>query len=199
MVSDQRWWSSLTIVPNTCGVVGNQAVVNEILALIIRTEDPAIRFEATRVFVNALRSLAGFRDPSTTTSFECLADQRILDALCDMLRQSKPYPVLANESIISLALLATFGPAGTDERICQTLGAAEDVLCDIVAPVGEAVNSPEVQANAVTLLKQLGGGEGERTKLFRAGVTDVVDKATREGRPVASEAIALVKDWQERI
>lgn len=88
--------------------------IDQILGLYKRADDPAIRFEATRVFVNAIRSVtsAGAAEKNVVPEFE---DPRILSALLDMFKESGPYPMLANESIIALAISVTFGSAETSE------------------------------------------------------------------------------------
>jgi hypothetical protein len=66
------------------------------------------------VFVNAIRSVtaAGAAEKNVLPKFE---DPRIISGLLDMFKESGPYPMLANESIIALAILVTFGSAESSE------------------------------------------------------------------------------------
>ncbi|WWD19761.1 hypothetical protein CI109_104225 [Kwoniella shandongensis] len=79
-----------------------------LLDLLGRSEDPAMRFEGTRVFVNVIKSLS-------RTGLTDLADERIVRLLVTMLRDGSQYVILQNEAIIALSLLATFGPESTGE------------------------------------------------------------------------------------
>lgn len=119
-----------------------------LLALHKRTDDPAIRFEIARIYVNCIRAVFASRPPApqaaisssaaegegetpssrkaTTapaTSAEALAQltsDGVVQIIADMLAQSAQYPILANESIIALALLATFGGDGVGDGECTT-------------------------------------------------------------------------------
>ncbi len=74
--------------------------MNQILALMKRTDDQAIRFEGTRVFVNALRSVSGGDDVRRSGALEKLSEEPIVTAFIDMLAKGEEYPVLANEAIV---------------------------------------------------------------------------------------------------
>ncbi|RSH91390.1 hypothetical protein EHS25_009689 [Saitozyma podzolica] len=185
-------------VDNAVRLLEAKDAVGQILDLITRTEDPAIRFEATRVFVNALRSLANTRG-AKQDAIHSLSTQPIVNALCNMLAQSRQYPLLTNEAVISLALLATFGPPDTCSKICTGLVNSQGlkVLGEIVAPASEGAFSREVQANSVTLLRALRAGAangGETTGRVRKEVSDAVRQAKGEGRAVAEGAEAVWED-----
>jgi len=70
--------------------------VTQLLDLIKRTDDPPLRWEGTRVFANALRSLKGTYSPN----------QRIIDALVDLLRTGSQHPALIHEAVVALILSA---------------------------------------------------------------------------------------------
>jgi hypothetical protein len=189
---------TLRLVDNAVRLLEAKDAVGQILDLITRTEDPAIRFEATRVFVNALRSLANTRG-AKQDAIHSLSTQPIVNALCNMLAQSRQYPLLTNEAVISLALLATFGPPDTCSKICTGLVNSQGlkVLGEIVAPASEGAFSREVQANSVTLLRALRAGAangGETTGRVRKEVSDAVRQAKGEGRAVAEGAEAVWED-----
>ncbi|OCF43662.1 hypothetical protein I317_02412 [Kwoniella heveanensis CBS 569] len=92
-----------------------------ILALIKRTDDPALRFECTRIFVNIIKSLAA-PVPATPTQQPKLSPQpapasipssrlsHTIQPMVHMLRDAGEYPVLQQEAVIALTLLATFWP-----------------------------------------------------------------------------------------
>nr|XP_031861637.1 uncharacterized protein CI109_002867 [Kwoniella shandongensis]KAA5528709.1 hypothetical protein CI109_002867 [Kwoniella shandongensis] len=124
-----------------------------LLDLLGRSEDPAMRFEGTRVFVNVIKSLS-------RTGLTDLADERIVRLLVTMLRDGSQYVILQNEAIIALSLLATFGPESTDALVKLNLeddhGESESGLqvlqrmCD-----GEDSTRQEIRHNAETLMNKL--------------------------------------------
>lgn len=174
---------------NSCRIVLNEEAIVALTALSERTDDPAIRFETARIFANATRSLnksgtttsrsnVDTVDPEIEARIKAVArssQKDIIGLLVGMLVQSGPYPVLANESIIALALLVTFGPANTGEHhlsivlqqlilpdalIIEALEADNngiDIFAGILAPSTEQPSSPELRANACTLLNALDG------------------------------------------
>ena len=81
----------------------------QLLELFMRSDDRATKFEATRVFVNVTRSLSASRFPESFAE----TSEKFVAAFTWMLVTGRQYPVLVNEAIIALALLATFGPSET--------------------------------------------------------------------------------------
>ena len=132
-------------MPNVQNFLSLPSATPSLLALHKRTDDPAIRFEIARIYVNCIRAVFASRPPNpnaadsgsgadgegetpssreaTTapaTSAEALAQltsDGVAQITADMLAQSAQYPILANESIIALALLATFGGEDAGESI----------------------------------------------------------------------------------
>lgn len=104
------------IATNSIAFIADPAAVDQLCALIERTDDPAIRFEGTRVFVNIARSASAYKD-----TMNCLATPRIVGYLARMLYDGREYPVLLNEAIISLAIVVSFGPPGTGEYALDVL------------------------------------------------------------------------------
>lgn len=82
--------------------------------MISRTDDPAIKMESTRIFVNCIRTLAGGDQSSALGPF---ATQRVVASLTEMLRTADQYPVLVNEALVALALLVTFGGESAGEVV----------------------------------------------------------------------------------
>ena len=74
-----------------------------LLDLIKRTDEPPLKWEAARVFVNVIRSLAKENELQGY-------DERVVPALVDMLRAEKQHALLVNEAIIALVLVAAAQP-----------------------------------------------------------------------------------------
>lgn len=86
----------LTLAEPAERFLSNEAGVTQLLDLIKRTDDPPLRWEGTRVFANALRSLKGTYTPNG----------RIIEALVDLLRTGSQHPALIHEAVIALLLSA---------------------------------------------------------------------------------------------
>ncbi|WVQ94852.1 hypothetical protein IAU59_001935 [Kwoniella sp. CBS 9459] len=136
--------------------------LDPILALMKRTDDPAIRFECTRIFVNIIKSLAAAPatdpDPDPVQDpHECqvsMADSahqldRTVQPLVDMLRDAGEYPVLQQEAVIALALLATFSP-DSKPIIIEALEPHLQILQNMTQN-----ERREIRENASTLLRQI--------------------------------------------
>lgn len=92
-------------------------VVDEIISLVQRTDDVAMRCEGTRVCVNAIRTLcsaAGQPGGSARTAdaLKRLGSEDVVEALSQLVRTGGKYPILVNEGVVSLALLVAFGDGG---------------------------------------------------------------------------------------
>ncbi len=177
----------------------------------------------TRIFVNIIRSLSSVPRDERGDTFTRLSDERIIASLTRMLRTGGQYPVLTNEPIIALALLATFG-SGTRE-LSEIRGLTSGVtilhslslprspteksdgpvpetglraLCSIVAPDDEDESvTHEIQANAVTLLDQLGKEVGMEADDMRSIVVEATMGAQNAGRPMASGLMDMVEIWRD--
>nr|KIR88185.1 hypothetical protein I308_01245 [Cryptococcus tetragattii IND107] len=80
----------------------------DLISLCERTNDQAIKFEGTRVFVNAARNLP---KGMNSQGVNALCDERIVKLLVDMLSNASQYPVLEDEAVLGLAFLSIFSPA----------------------------------------------------------------------------------------
>nr|XP_019043975.1 hypothetical protein I302_07255 [Kwoniella bestiolae CBS 10118]OCF22905.1 hypothetical protein I302_07255 [Kwoniella bestiolae CBS 10118] len=78
--------------------------LDPLLDLIKRAEDPALRFECTRLLVNVIKSLALAKQ-----SLDAVKDQRVVESLARMLVDGAQYMILQSEAVIALTLLSTFG------------------------------------------------------------------------------------------
>jgi hypothetical protein len=110
-------------VKNSLEFVRHPEALDQVLAIIKRTDDPNIGYEATRILINAIKSLSG-DSAANSEEVEKLSQSKACTALVDLLRRTWKWPILINDSIISLTLLATFGPEGTG----KTLATREPVL-----------------------------------------------------------------------
>lgn len=81
---------------------------DDLISLCERTNDQAIKFEGTRVFVNAARNLP---KAMNSQGVNALCDERIVKLLVDMLSNASQYPILENEAVLGLAFLSIFSPA----------------------------------------------------------------------------------------
>ncbi|WVF67253.1 hypothetical protein IAT40_002001 [Kwoniella sp. CBS 6097] len=118
--------------------------LDPILAMIKRTDDQAIRFECTRVFVNIIKSLAAAQQPIPTAQL-----WPTIQPLVDMFKDAGEYPVLQQEAVIALTLLATFTP---DSK--STISQALEPHLQILQSMAQN-DRREIRENASTLLRQI--------------------------------------------
>jgi hypothetical protein len=90
--------------------------LQQILALINRSDSVPVKSEGTRVLVHAIKSLwssdasaGGRRQEAMAT----LLTPQVANALAQLIGRSKKYPVLVNEGVIALTLLSTHAKGGT--------------------------------------------------------------------------------------
>ncbi|GAA5844501.1 hypothetical protein JCM9279_006325 [Rhodotorula babjevae] len=108
------------------------APLDSLLAVISRTDELRLRAEGTRVLVNLARTL--FSLPSCATSHEddALAAQvaqgrerlgrrDVSDAMGELVRASEKFPILVNEGVVGLTLLAGSGGAGASVVLASLL------------------------------------------------------------------------------
>ena len=112
---EPRDMASLTgSVANSQRFMDNKAGFQALSALMKRTDDQPIRFEATRIFVNVIRSIC--KDSQVDRDLLKRAGSgEVVGYLCEMLRSGGQMPVLVNEGVIALTLLVSFGAAETGE------------------------------------------------------------------------------------
>lgn len=97
-----------------------------ILSLSSRTDDLRLRSESTRVIANLVRTL--FASPSDAAAIdqvragrEKLATREVAKTLAEMVRTSEKYPILVNEGVVGLTLLAGSGKKGGAFHIGRAL------------------------------------------------------------------------------
>ncbi|TYJ54029.1 hypothetical protein B9479_005293 [Cryptococcus floricola] len=133
---------------------------DQLLALLDRTNDQAIKFEGIRVFVNAARNLPKGLD---LAGKQALQDQRIPRLMVYMLSNAYEHPILQGEAILGLALLAVFGSAKAEvsEAMNETSPESpgktgEQHLRDILLSSKDSL-SEEIRQNGETLVSLLLG------------------------------------------
>ena len=162
----------------------NDKAVSEVIAVIKRVEAPAVGFEASRIFANSIKSLTSDQNKHIEAVAR-LSQPDVIEVFVSLLRRTVKYPLLTNDAIISLALVATFGPDGSGEQSfsipfgpCgqradisaklvldelsreQEVKSEEEVVSgkEVLAKIvstGEETFSNEIRANTATLLTQL--------------------------------------------
>lgn len=98
------------------GEGADSTALQQILALIRRSDSVPVKSEGTRVLVHAIKSVwssdasAGARRQEAMTT---LLTPQTAEALAQLIGRSKKYPVLINEGVIALTLLSTHMKGGT--------------------------------------------------------------------------------------
>ena len=119
------------LVKNSSEVLRHPGALDQIIALIKRTDDPNIGYEATRIFISVIKSVSKTKSESSVDPAR-LCQRDVITCLVDLLRRTWKWPILINDSIISLTLLAISGPEGTGESLpISKYGAVlNDSCCD---------------------------------------------------------------------
>ncbi|KAI0361987.1 hypothetical protein OH77DRAFT_1389137 [Trametes cingulata] len=95
--------------------------LQQILALVNRSDSIAVKSEGTRVLVNAVKSLWS-TDPKTLdeekvqkreAAMKVIATEPCVSALARLVGRSKRYPTLINEGVVALSLISTHPNGGT--------------------------------------------------------------------------------------
>jgi hypothetical protein len=87
------------------------AGLDQVLGLIKRSDNITIKSEGTRILVNAIKTLWS-SNPATTDERRAQAMHAVLkpdvtEALAALVGRSSRYPILINEGVVALTLLAT--------------------------------------------------------------------------------------------
>ncbi|KZO95175.1 hypothetical protein CALVIDRAFT_483060 [Calocera viscosa TUFC12733] len=91
----------------------HNSCLEQILGLVKRTDTVAVKSEGTRVLVNVIKSLCQTSDTSKIpeqerkSAVDRLVNTRSTTALGELISRSQKYPVLLNEGIVAMTLLAT--------------------------------------------------------------------------------------------
>ncbi|PCH38246.1 hypothetical protein WOLCODRAFT_130785 [Wolfiporia cocos MD-104 SS10] len=94
--------------------------LDQILALVRRSDSIAVKSEGTRVLVNAVKSLwssdpsaDGEKSKKRQEAMHAIVTPACASALAQLVGRSKKYPILINEGVVALSLLSTHANGGT--------------------------------------------------------------------------------------
>ena len=104
------------LVKNSSEFLRHPDALDQVLALIKRTDDPNIGYEATRIFISVIKSVSKVKSESYVDPAR-LCQRDVITCLVDLLRRTWKWPILINDSIISLTLLTISGPEGTGKSL----------------------------------------------------------------------------------
>jgi hypothetical protein len=116
MVSLPASFRSDDLAKNSSEFLRHPDALDQVLALIKRTDDPNIGYEATRIFISVIKSLSKTKSESSVDPAR-LCQRDVITCLVDLLRRTWKWPILINDSIISLTLLTISGPEGTGKSL----------------------------------------------------------------------------------
>ncbi|BGP16884.1 hypothetical protein JCM10213v2_004892 [Rhodosporidiobolus nylandii] len=129
--------------------------LSHVLSLTSRTDDTRLRSEATRILVNVVRSLWSSRpgvQPEEVDEEELLRrqgrevllqhGQEVVKALSELIRLSEKYPMLINEGIVALALLAGSGERGASLVLAALTRPSSSPLAPSEPPSSDPSSSP---------------------------------------------------------
>lgn len=96
------------------------SAMNQILALVRRSDSIAVKSEGTRVLVNVIKTLwsndagsaDGERAKRKQKAMDAVATRSCASALAQLIGRSKKYPILINEGVVALTLLSTHSAGG---------------------------------------------------------------------------------------
>ncbi|CCL99147.1 uncharacterized protein FIBRA_01162 [Fibroporia radiculosa] len=108
---------ALVSPPSDCSL---GSPLNQILALVRRSDSIAVKSEGTRVLVNIVKALWA-SDPAAGTdkterreaAVRLIVNTNCASALAQLVGRSKKYPVLINEGVVALSLMSTHSSGGT--------------------------------------------------------------------------------------
>lgn len=96
------------------------SALDQILALVRRSDSIAVKSEGTRVLVNVIKSLwssestadDGAKAQRRRECMAAVANAGCAAALAQLVGRSKKYPILINEGVVALSLLSTHANGG---------------------------------------------------------------------------------------
>jgi hypothetical protein len=112
------------------------STLNLLLSLSTRVDDLRLRSESTRVIANLVRTLfAAPSDDAATKQVkagrEKLTSRNVAGSLAEMVRTSERFPVLVNEGVVGLTLLAgSGGKCGASSARSTRLATSSRYLLD---------------------------------------------------------------------
>ncbi len=107
---------------NSIGFLASSNNLDHLLALIERSDDVRLKSESTRILINLIRSLFATKattnlpDPSIIDEEvvkekkavrKVLITEQVVRSLSELMRTNEKFPLLVNEAIVGLTLLAS--------------------------------------------------------------------------------------------
>lgn len=96
------------------GQISELTALEQIMALVKRSDSITVKSEGTRVLANAIKSLTSEPTPpdeQRKKALDALATPEHAKALAALIGRSRKYPVLINEGVVALSFL-TANPSG---------------------------------------------------------------------------------------
>jgi hypothetical protein len=126
---------------------GEKSALEQIMALVRRTDTVTVKSEGTRVLGNVVKTLfadVSSADPSRKAAREGVVSQENANALAALIGRSKKYPMLINEAVVALSFLTAHERGGKfpsawvrDRKLMVVAGIA--VLDAIMSPLAVEV------------------------------------------------------------
>jgi len=208
---------------------GQNSALEQIMALVKRSDTVAIKSEGTRVLVNVVKAIFSNKgssdadDPRLQDAMALVIKPEYSSRLAEMLARSQKYPILINESLVSMTLIAARSngegiikalttasvshpvqaspvedaePQGAEQRPTTASQAIVELLSD-----KEGKLPPEIKANACSLITAVARvpAEGpckEERALFKQEVYQSLQEAAE--RTKTSDQISMLQDSLNR-
>ncbi|KAF8507234.1 hypothetical protein JB92DRAFT_2735750 [Gautieria morchelliformis] len=178
----------------------NPTGIDQILALVKRSDTVAVKSEGTRVIVNVVKSLCsqtqanGKRPDEWRKAIELVASSSAATALAELVGRSRKYPVLISEGVVALTLLS-LQPSGS-------LPVVQALLAPLAlepAPTTSRSTSQSSQASPVsapatclTMLHNiLSGGDNTFPAELRVNACSLLGSVGRRGTESGDDATFL--------
>lgn len=135
---------------NAMDMVNKGDTLEVLLQLLQRTEDVPTRMEGTRVLVNVTKTLwTSGQDASRLQARQKLVTSPVAIALAEMVRSSPKYPVLVNEGILAMTLIASEGERQGARLVASAL-LSDPTLEELNALSQSSITEGETLAAAAT-------------------------------------------------
>ncbi len=165
--------------------LASSAVLDELLALVQRTEDMPTKMEGSRVIFNAIKTLwsqrqsAGADASSIDAAKQRLTQPGAAQALAEMVRNGSKYPILVNEGVVGLTLLST-----------SSKGAilASEALLDQTLSTKQAQAEAESEDQATDADAEL-----RNRKPRRKGTTDSLRSHASQPPPPPADSFGMIQ------
>ncbi|OCH95510.1 hypothetical protein OBBRIDRAFT_873797 [Obba rivulosa] len=182
------------------------SAMDQILALVRRSDSIAVKSEGTRVLVNVIKTLwsndAGSTDEERAkrrqNAMDAVATVSCASALAQLVGRSKKYPILINEGVVSLTLLSTHSAGGTlvldsimNPLPIEAVRSSQSVPVSAVASEGSPTVYPRCAFDMLVYV--LKNADNNVPVEVRANVCALLSQLGRKGSVVQDRAVDLQK------